>query len=261
MNRTRVLAAALAAMLILLTAPGRAAAAGDDSGAPAAAGAATVAPEAAEGGTAPANAPEFSWSAVYASRYSFQGIDYSDGRPVLQPSASVALRGLTAGFWGNVDQTRREFNEVDLTLQQEVGRGPVSAVLGYAYLHYPNRTDWAPTHEAYLDLGLEAPLAPTLSLHWDVDAGAGRYWTVGLVREFGLPAVTVALSTKLFAQEHYYGMSGIPALETGIALTGNWGPFEFQPAVGRQWTWENGDFRDDLALEPGWLVSLGIAPR
>jgi hypothetical protein len=201
------------------------------------------------------------WSAAYASRYSFQGLDYSEGKPVIQPSLTIGLHGFTAGIWGNVDQTFGELNEIDVTVQREVEYGLLSGSVGYANLQYPHREDWAPTHETYLDLSLDALLNPSLSVHWDVDEGAGRYWTLGADHTFEGPAGSLGLSAKLFAHEHYYEMSGIPAVETGIAISKVWGRFTFQPAIARQWAWENGDFRDDLAVDPGWVVSLSVSPK
>ena len=130
--------------------------------------------------------PPMTWNTTYASRYDFEGIDYSAGRPVFQPAASASARGFTAGIWGNVDQTRGRLDEVDATMQREFERGALSGAVGYEYLRFPHRAGWAPTHEATLDLALAAPLSPSLSVHWDVDAGAGRYWTLGLARECGL---------------------------------------------------------------------------
>ena len=72
---------------------------------------AASAAEAASGGETGESAPSaasFEWSTLYASRYAFQGLDYSEGRPVFQPSASASMQGFTLGLWGNADQARRE---------------------------------------------------------------------------------------------------------------------------------------------------------
>lgn len=211
--------------------------------------------------TPSAASPTLGWSTTYATRYAFQGLDYSGGRPVLQPSATATLRGFSAGLWGNVDQTRGELNEIDATLECELEQGPFSGVLGYADLRYPHREDWASTHEAYLDVALDAPFSPSLSVHWDVQAGAGRYWTLGIGRDFESAGGTLGLSAEFHAHEHYYGMDGIPALETIVSFSDTWGGLALRPALARQWTWENGDFRDDLAIAPGWVASLDVAPR
>jgi hypothetical protein len=87
--------------------------------------------------------PAFSVSTTYASRYSFQGLDYSEGRPVLQPTVTASLLGFGAGLWGNIDQTRREINEVDATLQREFEAPRISGSVGYAWTgRRPTRPFW-----------------------------------------------------------------------------------------------------------------------
>ena len=61
-------------------------------------------------------------------------------------------------------------------------------------------------------------------------------------------------------QEHYYGMSGISALETRASIRRTWAGVDWEPAISRLWTWENGDFRGSNAVAPGWLVSLSFSP-
>lgn len=195
------------------------------------------------------------WGATYASWYSFQGLDYSEGSPVFQPSVSANLRGFSFGLWSNVDQSRSELNEVDATFQAEREVGPVTGGLGYAYLRYPNR-DWEPTHELIGDLGLDGPLQSSLSVHWDVGAGRGRYWTLGLSREATLHAATASLGAKLYAHEHYYELSGFPALETILSVSTPWSGVVWQPSLSYLWGWENGDYRGDQAIASRWMVSL-----
>lgn len=225
-----------------------------------AASASAVAPGG-DAGEPEAGAASFEWSTLYASRYAFQGVDYSEGRPVIQPSASGSLRGFTLGLWGNADQARRELNEIDVTFQRNFEHGPLSAGLGVEYLRYPHREGWLPTHETYLDLALASPLQPSLSVHWDVDAGAGRYWTLGLGHEFKTPRTTFALSTRLYAHEHYYGMTGVPAWETALSLSTPAGPLILQPSLARTWAGPNGDFRGEFAIPPGWVLGMTVAPR
>jgi hypothetical protein len=204
--------------------------------------------------------PPIAWSATYASRYSFQGLDYSAGRPVLQPQVSGTLRGFTLTAWGNMDQTRREIDEIDLSLEREWTLPRTTVSLGYEHLRYPHR-DWTPTNELIADLAVEAPLEPSLSVHWDFAAGTGRYWGLGVNRPIPWSRGMVTLATELYYQDHYYGMSGIPALETTLSAATHWGNLSVQPTLSRQWTWPNGDFRDDLAVHGGWVVGLQFASR
>ena len=203
----------------------------------------------------------FEWSATYASRYSFQGIDYSEGRPVLQPEATANVHGLALGVWINSDQTRRELNEIDASLQRSGTRGPLAYTVGYTHLSYPNR-DWSPTHELVTDLELDRWPHPSLSVHWDVGEGQGGYWAIGGAHEFTLhPGRTLGLGARVFAQQHYYGMTGIPAIETSVIAGLPWAGMSIQPALARQWAWENGQFRGDLATRPGWVFSITLSPR
>ena len=206
-----------------------------------------------------AEAP-LAWSAIYASRYSFQGLDYSEGRPVLQPQVSGSRQGITLTAWGNVDQTRHQLNEIDLGLQGEWSLKRLSAGLGYARLWYPHR-DWEATHEVFSELTLKAPLEPSLSVHWDVAAGLGRYWALGVNRTIPWRGGSVGLASRLYIHYHYYGLTGIPALETGLSATTSWGSISFQPTLSRLWTWGNGDFRGDQAVRGGWVAGLLCSSR
>ncbi len=206
-----------------------------------------------------AEAP-IAWNATYASWYSFQGLDYSQRRPVLQPQVSGSLRGFTLTAWGNMDQTRRELNEIDISLQQDWGLRAVSVGLGYARLQYPHR-DWEPTQEVLAELTAEAPLHPSLSVHWDVAAGSGRYWALGVNHAIPWQQGSVALATHLYFQEHYYELTGIPALETSLCASTAWAGISVQPTLSRFWTWPNGDFRNDQAIRGGWALSLLCSSR
>lgn len=199
-----------------------------------------------------------SWSFTFASSYLFQGIDYSDGLPVLQPQLSIETRGLSALLWVNYDVETEVPNEYDLYLQRAWSVGRLSFSPGYAYLRYPHRAGWDPTHEALVDLSYDVPFEPSLSFHYDVAAGDGSYTTLGI--SHGLPGSLdiLSLGSKLFYQSHYYATSGFPSWEVNTAAT-----FEF-PVVGIQlstsyfMTWENGDFQGDAAVPSTWLVSMNF---
>jgi len=224
-------------------------------------GSPSVAAQAAEGASADSLAETpIAWSATYASRYSFQGLDYSEGRSVLQPQVSGSLQGLTLTAWGNLDQTRRELNEIDLSLQRDWSLARLSVALGYAHLRYPQR-DWDPTHEVFADLTVEAPLEPSLSVHWDVAAGLGRHWALGVSHTVPWRGGSVALATRLYVHDHYYELTGMPALETSLSASAAWGSIAVQPTLSWIWTWANGDFRDDQAVRGGWVVAIQCSSR
>ncbi|HEY7727546.1 MAG TPA: hypothetical protein VID50_03755 [Candidatus Eisenbacteria bacterium] len=209
----------------------------------------------------PGSSMELGWSATYASWYSFQGLDYSDRRPVLQPELECTLRGISLGLWGSFDQSREELNEADITLQWDWERGRLSGGLGYTNLQYPHRPDWRPSQEILADFAFDAMVAPSLSLHWDLDEGRGRYWALGI--DHGLPGMprAVRVAERIYAQEDYYGMSGISAGETRVSVRGPWAGVVWEPALARVWCWENADFRGTDAVLPGWLLRVTLSPR
>jgi hypothetical protein len=242
---------------ILVLAGGRPGAAAD----PAPAGPPALEPEAAAPDSMSAEGPvQLEWELTYASWYSFQGLDYSNRRPVLQPGLKGTLKGVSVGAWGNIDQSLGELNEADLTAQWAWERGRASGGLGYVNLQYPHRDDWEPSQEIFGEFAFDAPFQPSASVHWDVDKGRGRYWALGLGREIAGPVGTVQLVAKLYAQDRYYGVTGISALETRIGFQRVWGGVAWEPSLARVWSWTNGGFRGPDAVAAGWLISLSLSP-
>jgi hypothetical protein len=176
-----------------------------------------------------------------ASRYLFQGFDYSDG---------------TANIWGNYHADHGEFDEVDISLKVERSLGSISAAAGYMNLQYPNRTGWDPSQEVFVDLGLDAGLSPKLSVHYDFDVGKGTYTTLGVSHSVGH---SISLATNLFYQGRYYGMTGFPAAELKASWEHSTGAYTFTPAISYFATWENGDFKDVGAVPSAWLFALNVA--
>jgi hypothetical protein len=205
---------------------------------------------------APASAVSASGDLTTASRYLFQGFDYSDGRAVLQPNATLGFRHLTANVWGNFQMDLQEFNEFDLSLKVDHSLGKLSASAGYVNLQYPNRPTWKPSQELTLDLALEGGLSPTFSLHYDFDEGKGTYSTLGLSHSV---AASVSLATNLFYQGRYYGMTGFPAAEMKASWEHKLGSVTFTPAVSYFATWSNGSFKEESAVPANWLFALNVA--
>ncbi|HYQ88841.1 MAG TPA: hypothetical protein VEU09_04340 [Candidatus Binatia bacterium] len=203
---------------------------------------------------------QFECSGTYASWYSFQGFDYSNRKPVFQPEVKASLKALSVGVWGNLDQVSQMMNEVDVTLRYGWEGKRASGGIGYVNLQYPNRVDWSPSQEIFAEGELEGPIQTSATVHWDVESGGGPYGALGVGREIAKSAIPIGLGVKLYAQEHYYGMSGISALETRASIHRSWAGVEWEPAISRLWTWENGDFRGSNAVSPGWLISLSFSP-
>src|SRR5689334_1654433 len=92
-----------------------------------------------------------SGSMSFASRYLFQGIDYSAGNPVLNPEADLSAGPLGAKLWVNHDLDLRVSNEFDFSLLHEWKAKTFSFATGYTYLWYPHREGWLSSQELYLE--------------------------------------------------------------------------------------------------------------
>ena len=200
-----------------------------------------------------------SGSFTFASRYLFQGNDYSEGKPVFNPQADVSAGPLSARLWVNHDLNQGVSNEFDLSLLHEWAIGKSSLTTGYTYLWYPHREGWAPSQELYLEFSREGVLNPALSVHYDFDAGEGTYSTFGLSHSVESRAGTVSLGANLFYQGHYYGASGFPSTEWNLHFEKSFSRMKVTPSVSRFVTWPNGDFRDENSVKSAWVFSFQVA--
>lgn len=206
----------------------------------------------------PAPKVSVAWGVTVASRYLFQGIDYSEGKVVTQPEVVLSALGFTGVFWANNDMHRSHVNELDFLIQRDWEAGKLSLSTGFAHYRYPNREGWDPTHEVYAEMSLAAPLNPGLKIHYDFNAGQGTYYTLGVGHELSTPAGNLALGANLFYQDHYYDVTGIPAFMVSAGIARGIGPFEVTPSISRSVTWENGDFRGDAVTPANWLFSIKL---
>jgi hypothetical protein len=193
---------------------------------------------------------------TFASRYLFQGIDYSNGKPVFQPDVTLGYGNFSVSAWGNYDMDWQRFNEFDFTFSYAATYRMLSISAGYVNLIYPNREDWDPSQEFFLDASLEAPLSPSLSCHYDFDAGKGTYASLGISEPIRW---NTTLGAILYYQNAYYGMTGIPALELNAGFSFPIRSFNCTPAISRLVTWENGDFRNGAGPRDAWLFSLSVS--
>jgi hypothetical protein len=219
---------------------------------------ASAQPEPSGSDEAPASPIGMSGSMSLASRYLFQGIDYSAGKPVLNPEADLTWGPIGAKLWWNHDLDQRVSNEYDFSIFHEWSAKKFSITTGYTYLWYPHREGWTPSQELYLEMSREAPLNPTLSFHYDFDAGIGSYSTFGLSHGFERRMGTFTLGANLFYQDHYYGLTGFPSSEWNAKLEKTVRGTTITPSVSRFLTWKNGDFRDVNAIPSAWLFSLTL---
>lgn len=198
-----------------------------------------------------------SFDATAASRYLFQGIDYSDGRSVLQPNMVANLGPFSAVCWANYQVDLGDVNEVDLSLKATRSVGPLSVSPGYTVLRYPNRVGWSPSQEVFADLSVAAPLSPSLSIHEDFEAGDGVYATLALSYPLGS---ALSVGTNVFYQRHYYGMTGVPSVELKASGAFRYSGMTLTPSLSRFATRNNGDFTDGARVPQGWLIAINIVP-
>ena len=144
-------------------------------------------------------------TADFFSKYIWRGQNLVNDW-VLQPSASIRYKGLTASAWGNLDLTdengnKGEFSEVDLTLDYS-GQFSGFDVLGYSvgliYYDFPVPGAADDTTELYWGLSLDVPASPSVTVYHDIDEAEGTYVSLGVghtvEKAFELsPGVPVAL--------------------------------------------------------------------
>ena len=212
-------------------------------------------PEATEEPSSPLSA---SGSMSFASPYLFQGNDYSNGKPVLNPEVDLSAGPIGAKLWVNHDLDLRVSNEFDFSLLHEWKTKKFSFTTGYTYLWYPHRDGWDPSQEFYLEASRDGALNPSLSIHYDFDAGMGTYTTFGLSHGFERPIGTFTFGANLFYQGHYYGLSGFPSTEWNVHYEKSFHHNTLTPSVSRFVTWTNGDFRDGNAVKSAWLFAFQV---
>jgi hypothetical protein len=133
------------------------------------------------------------------SSYVWRGVTLTN-KPVAQPDLWVSFpagnASITAGGWANIDLGKYDdpdddisesgglsaFNFAEFNPYAEVSFGTGKATLtgGIIGYFYPNDTDFGlnsdfNTWEIYGKVGFDAPLAPELSLYYDIDKVNGAY--------------------------------------------------------------------------------------
>jgi len=210
-----------------------------------------------------ANSVSYGWDATLASKYIWQGFDYSDGGSVLQPEAYLAVNNFSATVWINHDIDTNKTDELDLYLQYDWSLENYALSAGYAYYDYPqnepHRDDWDASQELYLDISVDNKFNPSLSIHYDFDAGEGAYYALGVSHDYEVATKNLSLAANLFYHNNYFDTSGIPSFEINASTNFDAGSFTISPSISYFHTWENGDFRGANAVPDVWLFSVNIA--
>ena len=173
---------------------------------------------------------EFGVGADVVSKYIWRGTDL--GGPSVQPSLSVAYKGLSLTAWGSIGFDSEDDKEVDLTLAYETGNFSLS-VTDYWYPEYSGAhtfeaqigydfgllaanwyTNFAGDDEEYASyISLIAPFS-LIGLDWEAEVGATPWGTdyygtdkfaicdlsLGASKEF---SIGKSFSTTLFAKATY----------------------------------------------------------
>jgi hypothetical protein len=172
------------------------------------------------------------------SSYVWRGQTLSDRR-VLQPSLTAAKSGFALNTWANYNLDgayQGDFSEVDLTASYSKSVGPVALGAGVVQYLFPNQTlavddgediAYPGTAEVYGSAGLpDVPLAPALTVYYDVDEIDGFYGVFAVGHAFELAdKVSLAASASLGAADSDYnqgyfgvGDAALNDLTAGLAL-------------------------------------------
>ncbi len=124
-------------------------------------------------------------SIAVLSKYVFRGYELSSKSAVIQPALSISYKGVSAGFWGNIDtdehktqsfvpdsEGHKSFNEVDLTLSYTYTLNKLSITGGYIYYGTKYTSE---TEEVFVTLAYDTFLKPTLSVYRDINKYRGTY--------------------------------------------------------------------------------------
>lgn len=140
-----------------------------------------------DGPVAEMGTPEADASVALLSQYVWRGYALSNDSLVIQPSLTVAYRGLGLNIWGNLDSDQdstgpmdssSNLTETDLTLSYDWTLEGVGFGIGYIYYAFDNAHD---TQEFYGVLSMEmAWVSPSLTVYKDIDFYPGWYLSLGL---------------------------------------------------------------------------------
>jgi hypothetical protein len=205
----------------------------------------------------PIPVPRFHGGVRLASDYLFLGRDLSGGRAVAQPWVRVDHERFSGLLWADQPDGRDVPDEMRMSFEYAIPLESVAAVTGYTYRRFPHRSGWLPTQEVFATMGARTlPLAPSVSVHFDFDAGRGLYADLGLSRSL---APRLAVGTHVYVEKSYFGATGIPAIELSAASTLQFGALAVSPALSRIVTWSHGDYRGDQAVEGRWQLALDVS--
>jgi len=175
-------------------------------------------------------------------KYLWRGFDLSGSLPVAQGGVDLTAGHFTLSYWSNAQLSSDageelesgEVNETDITLDYSVDLSDqVSLSVGNLYYTLDGAED---TNEAYLTVGLNTLLSPSVSVYWDWDKAQedGLFYVIAVGHEVVLgDELSVSLSASAgYNQENYsvdetysewhnaeFGVSADYALTEQLSLT------------------------------------------
>ncbi len=137
--------------------------------------------------------PTADLNVAFLSQYVWRGYVYSRDSLVIQPSMTVAYKGVGVNLWGNldtkqytVDPTDHEtsnFNETDLTLSYDGSVGVLGYGAGYILYSVDGYKD---SHEFYAKASVSTLLTPTLTVYKETTGVQGWYAKLAVGHTFEL---------------------------------------------------------------------------
>jgi hypothetical protein len=160
--------------------------------------------------------PTGDFSVAVLSQYIGRGYELSRNSIVIQPSATIGYKGLSATIWGNLDtgpyyagsihgkSYSSALTETDITLAYNKTLGLFNLGAGYIYYSLgalnqdaPKRTD---AQEIFVTLGLNTIFSPTFTAYKEISHYRNWYFLLGVSHIF---EVNKIVSLKLAASGSY----------------------------------------------------------
>ena len=120
------------------------------------------------------------------SKYVWRGLPLTDG-PVLQPSVTLGLKGISLNLWGNMDITDAneldkndafDINEIDYTLSYSKSLAGLDYSVGVIHYTFPS-INYDGTTEIFVGACASVLGHPSITLYKDVDQADGLYGSIG----------------------------------------------------------------------------------
>jgi len=199
--------------------------------------------------------PVVEWGASipFVSAYVWRGFVVADAA-CFQPTASVAVRGLTITTWFNVIAGSDDagWSEHDLIVDYTLPVGGWTVSAGYTNYYFPTITDGKVSNEFYGGVGWSGLLSPTVTIYQDVSVGAGTYLSAGVSQSFPVSksGITIAPAATIGYNHHQWvAGTGWSDLNVGVTVTLPAGKHVDIAA----------SFNYSKSLQPDWFPSRGYS--